>query len=454
MVNMLTVVHKTSNGVLMSFPDVCKTPTPGGPVPIPYPNLAKSSDVMNGPATVKMDGSMILTKGACIMVSTGDEAGSALGVVSNRIKGKAECVNYSFDVKVEGKNVCRLGDPAQSNMGSANSICPAVVQTPLYAGTPQHAACEKTRKIEKEQRKKTREDPSSAWHGSGVWWEHRKAFEEVADRHGVVIYLRRTNRYCVRNGWIPGAHQPKPHAIIDAATIKDENLDTFRTWLRHYYERCEKYGLSQEEARDIFGKKWFGMLADTERAKAAAGAGEKGRSRIKQHPPLPLYKDAAAFCGVVMDKKTGEPYAGYGGFRGRWITGDYDLMDVVRHDDPDCSRLTEQAFRNLMNELNTEMKWKGIQHPPQAYWEPKPEELKDKVKPFSMPREVAKYLAECAMARKKGAPLPPVPEVAISKERSIPVVDTKLIAVAPGKRVVMLDDEAAVDALVCCGCGR
>lgn len=24
----------------MAFPDVCKTPTPGGPVPIPYPNIA------------------------------------------------------------------------------------------------------------------------------------------------------------------------------------------------------------------------------------------------------------------------------------------------------------------------------------------------------------------------------------------------------------------------------
>jgi hypothetical protein len=44
------------------------------------------------------------------MMSTGDEAGSLLGVASNKIKGKAEFVNYSFDVKFEGKGVARALD--------------------------------------------------------------------------------------------------------------------------------------------------------------------------------------------------------------------------------------------------------------------------------------------------------------------------------------------------------
>ena len=39
-----------------------------------------------------------------------DEAGSLMGVVSNKIKGKAEFVNFSFDVKFEGKNVPRALD--------------------------------------------------------------------------------------------------------------------------------------------------------------------------------------------------------------------------------------------------------------------------------------------------------------------------------------------------------
>jgi hypothetical protein len=48
-------------------------------------------------------------------MSAGDEAGSAMGVMSNKIKGACEFMMYSFDVKFEGKNVCRLGDPLFHN---------------------------------------------------------------------------------------------------------------------------------------------------------------------------------------------------------------------------------------------------------------------------------------------------------------------------------------------------
>jgi hypothetical protein len=54
---------------------------------------------------------MPMVKGAKYSMSTGDEAGSAGGgVVSNSIKGVCEFMLYSFDVKFEGKNVCRMGD--------------------------------------------------------------------------------------------------------------------------------------------------------------------------------------------------------------------------------------------------------------------------------------------------------------------------------------------------------
>ncbi len=94
----------------MVFPDVCLTPSPAGPIPIPYPNIAKSSDVASGPTSVKIDGAMPATKGAEYSTSTGDEAGSAGGVASGCTKGAAEFLLYSFDVKFDGKNVCRLGD--------------------------------------------------------------------------------------------------------------------------------------------------------------------------------------------------------------------------------------------------------------------------------------------------------------------------------------------------------
>ncbi|MCK4707124.1 MAG: DUF4150 domain-containing protein, partial [Gammaproteobacteria bacterium] len=59
---------------------------------------------------VKADGNPICVKGSNFKTSTGDEAGSAGGVASSKTKGKAEFINYSFDVKMEGKNVCRAFD--------------------------------------------------------------------------------------------------------------------------------------------------------------------------------------------------------------------------------------------------------------------------------------------------------------------------------------------------------
>lgn len=110
-VNNLSIVHKASNGTTIAFPDICKTPSPGGPVPIPYPNIARSSDTTNGTKKVKCDGNSTCVKDSNFSMSTGDEGGSAGGgIASNKIKGKAEFVNFSFDVKFEGKNVVRAFD--------------------------------------------------------------------------------------------------------------------------------------------------------------------------------------------------------------------------------------------------------------------------------------------------------------------------------------------------------
>lgn len=136
-VNSLTVVHKSSGGVTMIFPDVCKTPSPAGPIPIPYPNIAMSSDTANGSKTVKGDGNPLMIKSSNFRMSTGDEAGSALGVVSNKIKGKAYPKLYSFDVKADGGNVFRLTDIMLQNGGSPTNTPPGTeVQAPLPPAIP------------------------------------------------------------------------------------------------------------------------------------------------------------------------------------------------------------------------------------------------------------------------------------------------------------------------------
>ncbi len=109
--NSRDIVHKGSGGISIVFPDVCKTPSPGGPVPIPYPNVGKASDTTKGPKSVKTDGKMPMVKGAKYSMSTGDEAGTAGGgAISGKIKGECEFMMYSFDVKIEGKNEYRMDE--------------------------------------------------------------------------------------------------------------------------------------------------------------------------------------------------------------------------------------------------------------------------------------------------------------------------------------------------------
>jgi Domain of unknown function (DUF4150) len=140
-VNNLSVVHAASSGTTIAFPDVCKTPAPPAPpIPIPYPNTAQSSDTAQGATTVKCDGNPTCVKDSNFMVSTGDEAGSLLGVASNKIKGKAEFVNVSFDVKFEGKGVARAFDPMLHN--DKNTPPFPLLQGPVLAvPMPPHPVC-------------------------------------------------------------------------------------------------------------------------------------------------------------------------------------------------------------------------------------------------------------------------------------------------------------------------
>ena len=128
-VNGRTVVHKDSGGKAPSVPDFCKTLTPPGPpVPIPYVNIAQSTDTDDGSEKVKMNGNPIMLKTSKFSTSKGDEAGTVKGVASSTTSGIAKFVNYSFDVKVEGKNVPRLGDPMTNNGNGPNTTTVAELQ--------------------------------------------------------------------------------------------------------------------------------------------------------------------------------------------------------------------------------------------------------------------------------------------------------------------------------------
>ena len=134
-VNKRSVVHKDSKGITIAFPDVCKTQCGPPVVPIPYPNIAKSGDTAKGSKKVKCDGNPVCLKSSNFKTSTGDEAGALKGIVSNKTKGKAEYVNYSFDVKIEGKNVPRAFDLMLHN--DKNTPPSPVIQPPIIVVMPE-----------------------------------------------------------------------------------------------------------------------------------------------------------------------------------------------------------------------------------------------------------------------------------------------------------------------------
>lgn len=116
------VTSKNSDATVMSATDVCLTPVGSSQVPIPYLNIAKSGTLDKGSKTVQVDGASAAIDGCCYKSSKGDEAGSGKGVMSGTQGDKAEFANSSFDVKIEGKGVCRNADLMTLNAGNTTGV--------------------------------------------------------------------------------------------------------------------------------------------------------------------------------------------------------------------------------------------------------------------------------------------------------------------------------------------
>lgn len=115
---------KSADGkTTIAFPDTCWTPPtpPAGPLPVTYPNSASPSSLKKGSSTVRIKRSAIaLTDRSYFSTSTGNEpATPALqkGLLTRKIKGKTYFKQWSMNVKVEGKGVCRNLDLMTHNHG-------------------------------------------------------------------------------------------------------------------------------------------------------------------------------------------------------------------------------------------------------------------------------------------------------------------------------------------------
>ncbi|GAA5787201.1 type VI secretion protein [Chitiniphilus shinanonensis] len=118
-----------------AFPDVCKVPTPVGPIPLPFPNIAMSTTHVPSVFNVLFGCGLaenMLTQGT---VSNGDEPGVATGLISNIVVGPDRQLLGSIKMLVGGVFANRLTSLSLQNGMLPNtagmSITPAQVRVIL-----------------------------------------------------------------------------------------------------------------------------------------------------------------------------------------------------------------------------------------------------------------------------------------------------------------------------------
>ena len=109
-------------GKALGVPDVCKTPAPPAPspVPIPYPNMGELSQAKKTSTKVKIAGKDAVSKKSEISRSSGDEAGTAKGLISSKNMDKITFKKASSKVKVQGDPCVHITCVTAHNGASAN----------------------------------------------------------------------------------------------------------------------------------------------------------------------------------------------------------------------------------------------------------------------------------------------------------------------------------------------
>lgn len=110
-------------GMDLGFPDVCLTPSPVGPVPIPYPNIAMGPTAIPNVVNVLVMCMPVHNLGTVIPLTNGDNAGVATGVASGTVMGPRRHVTGAFTVLINGMPATRL-----TSMGISNSTNVPVVR--------------------------------------------------------------------------------------------------------------------------------------------------------------------------------------------------------------------------------------------------------------------------------------------------------------------------------------
>jgi len=95
-------VNSRAGGQDFAFPDVCLTPPPGGPVPIPYPNLASGPMAVGAVYNILIATMPVHSMRTTIPMTSGDNAGVATGVASGMVMRPWRHLTGSFTVLMGG----------------------------------------------------------------------------------------------------------------------------------------------------------------------------------------------------------------------------------------------------------------------------------------------------------------------------------------------------------------
>ena len=117
-------------GMDMGFPDVCLTPSPVGPVPIPYPNIGMGPTAIPNVPNILIMCMPAHNMGTSIPMSNGDNAGVALGVASGMVMGPIRHLTAAFTVLANGMPMTRMTSVALQN----STNCPGVRLLPSQVG--------------------------------------------------------------------------------------------------------------------------------------------------------------------------------------------------------------------------------------------------------------------------------------------------------------------------------
>ncbi len=123
-------------GMDTGFPDVCLTPTPAGPVPAPYPNIATGMMGVPPVAKVLFGGTPAHNLSTVVPMTNGDNAGVATGVASGCVMGPSRHLTGSFTTLVGGMPATRMTSMSLQNSTNCPGARIAPSQTKVLILAP------------------------------------------------------------------------------------------------------------------------------------------------------------------------------------------------------------------------------------------------------------------------------------------------------------------------------